>query len=79
MEQTNHKILTIPNLLSAFRILLIPVIAYLTAMGRNVVDTGKTAARLMLRLIDGEKVGHIMEEPYERRARESTGPAPAGR
>ena len=29
MEQTNHKILTIPNLLSAFRILLIPVIAYL--------------------------------------------------
>ena len=51
----------------------------LTAMGRNVVDTGKTAARLMLRLIDGEKVGHIMEEPYERRARESTGPAPAGR
>ena len=51
----------------------------LTAMGRNVVDTGKTAARLMLRLIDGEKVGHIMEEPYERRVRESTGPAPAGR
>ena len=51
----------------------------LTAMGRNVVDTGKTAARLMLRLIDGEKVGHIMEEPYELRARESTGPAPAGR
>ena len=48
-------------------------------MGRNVVDTGKTAARLMLRLIDGEKVGHIMEEPYELRARESTGPAPAGR
>lgn len=45
----------------------------------TVVDTGKTAARLMLRLIDGEKVGHIMEEPYERRARESTGPAPAGR
>ena len=38
----------------------------LTAMGRNAVDTGKTAARLMLRLIDGEKVGHIMEEPYER-------------
>ena len=28
MEQTNHKILTIPNLLSAFRIRLIPVIAY---------------------------------------------------
>ena len=29
-------------------------------------------------LIDGERVGHLMEEPYELRARASTGPAPAG-
>ena len=29
MDQTKHKIFTIPNLLSAFRIALIPVIAYL--------------------------------------------------
>ena len=49
----------------------------LTAMGRDVVDTGKQAAELLLKLIDGERVGHLMEEPYELRARASTGPAPA--
>ena len=46
----------------------------LTAMGRDVVGTGKKAAELLLRLIDGKKVGHIKEAPYELRARESTGP-----
>mgnify|MGYP000520786632 CR=1 FL=1 len=30
----------------------------LTAMGRDVVDTGKQAAGLLLKLIDGERVGH---------------------
>lgn len=50
----------------------------LTAMGRNVWTPARRPARLMLRLIDGEKVGHIMEEPYERRARESTVPLPLG-
>lgn len=49
----------------------------LTAMGRDVVDTGKQAAGLLLKLIDGERVGHLMEGPYELRARASTGPAPA--
>ena len=49
----------------------------LTAMGRDVVDTGKQAAGLLLKLIGGERVGHLMEEPYELRARASTGPAPA--
>ena len=47
----------------------------LTAMGRDVVSTGKTAAQLMLKLIDGEQIGHIREDPYELRARASTGPA----
>ena len=46
----------------------------LTAMGRDVVGTGKKAAELLLRLINGKKVGHIKEAPYELRARESTGP-----
>lgn len=49
----------------------------LTVMGRDVVDTGKQAAELLLKLIDGERVGHLMEESYELRARASTGPAPA--
>ncbi len=49
----------------------------LTAMGRDVVDTGKQAAGLLLKLIGGERVGHLMEGPYELRARASTGPAPA--
>ena len=49
----------------------------LTAMGRDVVDTGKQAAGLLLKLIGGERVGHLMEEPYELRARASTSPAPA--
>lgn len=49
----------------------------LTSMGRGVVDTGKQAAELLLKLIDGECAGHLMEEPYELRARASTGPAPA--
>ena len=49
----------------------------LTAMGRGVVDTGKQAAELLLKLIDGECAGHLMEEPYELRARASTGHAPA--
>lgn len=48
----------------------------LTAMGRDVVDTGKQAAELLLKLIDGERVGHLMEDPYELRVRASTGPAP---
>lgn len=47
----------------------------LTAMGRDVVSTGKTAAQLMFKLIDGEQIGHIREDPYELRARASTGPA----
>lgn len=47
----------------------------LTAMGRDVVGTGKTAAELLLKLIDGEQVGHVMEAPYELRVRASTGPA----
>mgnify|MGYP002724572151 FL=1 len=34
----------------------------LTAMGRDVVDTGKQAAELLLKLIDGERVGHLMEK-----------------
>jgi len=38
----------------------------------------KQTAELLLKLIDGERVGHLMEEPYELRARASTGPAPAG-
>ena len=50
----------------------------LTAIGRDVVDTGKQAAELLLKLIDGERVGHLMEGPCELRARASTGPAPAG-
>ena len=50
----------------------------LTAMGRDVVDTGKQAAELLLKLIGGERVGHLLEGPYELRARTSTGPAPAG-
>lgn len=29
----------------------------LTAMGRDVVDTGKQAAELLLKLIDGERMG----------------------
>ena len=49
----------------------------LTAMGRDVVDTGKQTAGLLLKLIGGERVGHLMEGPYELRARASTGPAPA--
>lgn len=49
----------------------------LTAMGRDVVDTGKQAAGLLLKLIGGERVRHLMEGPYELRARASTGPAPA--
>jgi len=49
----------------------------LTAMGRDMVDTGKQAAGLLLKLIGGERVGHLMEEPYELRARASTSPAPA--
>lgn len=49
----------------------------LTAMGRDMVDTGKQAAGLLRKLIGGERVGHLMEEPYELRARASTGPAPA--
>ena len=49
----------------------------LTAMGRDVVDTGKQAAGLLLKLIGGERVGHLMEGSYELRARASTGPAPA--
>ncbi len=51
----------------------------LTAMGRDVVDTGKRAAELLLKIIGGESVGHFKEEPYELRARQSTGPAPAVR
>mgnify|MGYP000750762611 CR=1 FL=1 len=39
----------------------------LTAMGRGMVDTGKQATELLLKLIDGERVGHLMEEPYELR------------
>ena len=49
----------------------------LTAMGRDMVDTGKQAAGLLRKLIGGERVGHLMEGPYELRARASTGPAPA--
>ena len=48
----------------------------LTAMGRDVVGTGTKAAELLLKLIDGERVGNVMEEPYELRQR---GTVPAER
>ena len=51
----------------------------LTAMGRDVVGTGTKAAELLLKLIDGERVGNVMEEPYELRQRGTTGPVPAER
>ena len=51
----------------------------LPAMGRDVVGTGTKAAELLLKLIDGERVGNVMEEPYELRQRGTTGPVPAER
>ena len=51
----------------------------LTAMGRDVVGTATKAAELLLKLIDGERVGNVMEEPYELRQRGTTGPVPAER
>ncbi len=48
-------------------------------MGRDVVGTGTKAAELLLKLIDGERVGNVMEEPYELRQRGTTGPVPAER
>ncbi|NEG69891.1 LacI family DNA-binding transcriptional regulator [Bifidobacterium choloepi] len=49
----------------------------ITALNRDIVEAGRMAAALMLKLIDGEEVGVVEEPPYHLRARESTGPAPA--
>ena len=48
----------------------------ITALNRNIVESGRIAASLMLKLIDGEEVGVVEEPPYVLRVRESTGLAP---
>lgn len=48
----------------------------ITALGRNVLESGRLAAQLMLKLIDGEEVEDVQEPPYELVERDSTGPAP---
>ena len=53
------------------------VFPHLTVMGRDIVGSGRRAAQLLLKLVDGEQVGVADEYPYELRERASTGPAPA--
>ncbi|RYM96941.1 LacI family DNA-binding transcriptional regulator [Bifidobacterium animalis] len=47
----------------------------ITALSRNILESGRLAAQLMLRLIDGEDVGNVEEPPYELIERASTAPA----
>ncbi|OZG62835.1 LacI family transcriptional regulator [Bifidobacterium lemurum] len=44
----------------------------ITAMGRDVVGSGRQAAQLLLKLVDGGEVGCVEESPYQLRARAST-------
>ncbi|MCI1978966.1 MAG: LacI family transcriptional regulator [Bifidobacteriaceae bacterium] len=48
----------------------------LTAIHRDVVASGAMAAKMILRIIDGEKVEPQEEKPYSLIERDSTGPAP---
>ena len=52
------------------------VFPHLTVMGRDIVGSGRKAARLLLDLIDGKQVTVVEESPYDLRERASTGPAP---
>lgn len=54
------------------------VFPHLTVMGRDIVGSGRLAAKLLLKLIDGERFDVVEESPYDLRERASTGPAPAG-
>lgn len=49
----------------------------ITALNRNIVESGRMAASLLLKLINGEEVGIVEEPSYRLEVRESTGPAPA--
>ncbi|KFI61994.1 LacI family DNA-binding transcriptional regulator [Bifidobacterium cuniculi] len=50
----------------------------ITALHRDIVGSGRMAAQLMLKLINGEEVGVEEESPYALKERESTAPAPKG-
>ena len=47
----------------------------ITALSRNILESGRLAAQLMLKLIDGEDVENVEEPPYELIERASTAPA----
>ena len=53
------------------------VFPHLTVMGRDIVGSGRRAAQLLLKIIDGEQVDVADEAPYDLRERASTGPVPA--
>lgn len=47
----------------------------LTALSRDIVEAGRMAGSILLKLIDGEEIGTVDEPPYRLAIRESTAPA----
>lgn len=56
--------------------LCLSVTPSISAIGRNVVESGRMAAKLLIDVINGNTVESVPEPAYELRLRESTGGAP---